>query len=88
MFKPLHVWSSKEATENEEKKKKFAEPGWATAHLSIRLGGARRLARRRMRRARGRSGAGAQEHRARVCGQGAGALGGTGAGRWGARVRQ
>ena len=39
MFKLLHVWSSKEATGNEEKKKKkFAEPGWATTHLSIRLG--------------------------------------------------
>ena len=34
MFKPLHVWSSKEAIGNEEKKM-VQNLKWATAHLSI-----------------------------------------------------
>ena len=34
MFKPLHVWSSKEATGNEGKKM-VQNLKWATAHLSI-----------------------------------------------------
>ena len=42
MFKPLHVWSSKEATRNEEKKKRGVQNlKWATAHLSRRLGAGR-----------------------------------------------